>query len=88
MKKPKISPTELAKFIAMFDVDDRVDHFEGNCGQLLEPKDIPMGRPELGVPDPSDVAYIRRMYRRMDFRFPGEMAGRTNPHHMIIWEEV
>ncbi len=88
MTKPKISPSQLAKFIAMFDVDERVDSFEGNRGQLLEMKDLPIGMSIVEAPDPSDVSHFRRQYRRMDFRFPGELVGRRNPHHMIIWEEV
>lgn len=88
MKKNKISPTQLAKFIAMFDVDERVDSFEGNRGMILEMKDLPPASPVEEMPNPFDVSHFRRQYRRMDFRFPGELIGRANPLHLIFWEEV
>ena len=37
MTKPKISPTELAKFIALFDVDERVNDFKGERFKFFGP---------------------------------------------------
>ena len=72
MTKPKISPSQLAKFIAMFDVDERVDCFKGYHGKLESHASMD------GVID----------YRCKDFLIHGELVGQTEPIHLIIWEEV
>lgn len=82
MNKPKISPTELAKFIALFDVDDTVDKFVGRHGMIA---DHHHRAPEHWDKDATSQSYVARQYVRRRFSIPGEIVNKKGVIDLIIW---
>ena len=76
MKKPKISPTELARFIALFDVDERVDNFVGRMGRIQD----------FDWRDSSVMG--SRDYEHKRFVIPAGLGFEDNPFCFNLWVEV
>lgn len=83
MSKPKISPVELARLIALFDIDERVNNFQGDHGELIEeqgPGPIEFSERSL-IPQ----HHFRRTYIRRDFVIPGELVNKRDLTSIITW---
>ena len=87
MKKPKISPTELSKLIALFDVDERVESFQGTPSFIAEMTPFrPVDFSEASLSEASH-SYFKRRYAMKEFVVPGPLVDKSDLTIIETWVE-